>query len=223
MVKGDSIPNFNGTENISKDTKAERKDKKKNKSKKQKPENKAEEPKEEANVVNIPSESLDNFLSAPAAAVLEKLFAQQKTVASLKDLRTLNEAGDIIKISYDSDQEDNIMELKRIEHLEMGDHITTTSLDFEGNILTSTADSDNWVREGSVKTVRIILPTPECFALYQEGRLEKLLKQERYRKQQAAFTDVCRDLLQHILLNKPEKPLIEMREYFKQLKAEKIF
>ena len=81
-----------------------------------------------------------------------------------------------------------MMELKRIEHLEMGDHITTTSLDFEGNILTSTADSDNWVREGSVKTVRIILPTPECFALYQEGRLEKLLKQERYRKQQAALT-----------------------------------
>ena len=121
-------------------------------------------------------------MSAPAAAVLEKLLAQQKTVASLKDLRTLNEAGDIIKISYDSDLEDDMMELKRIEHLEMGDHITTTSLDFEGNILTSLADSDNWVREGSVKTVRIILPTLECFALYQEGRLEKLLKQDPVNK-----------------------------------------
>ena len=128
-----------------------------------------------------------------------------------------------IKISYESDQEDDMMELKRIEHLEIGDHITTTSLDFEGNILTSTADSDNWVREGSVKTVRIILPTPECFALYQEGRLEKRLKQERYRKQQAAFTDVCRDLLQHILLNKPGKTSDRDENYFKQLKAEKIY
>ena len=67
--------------------------------------------------------------------------------------------------------------------------------------------------------MELILPSP----IYQEVRLEKLLKQERYRKQQTVLTDVCRDLLQDILLNKPEKPLAEMKEYFRQLKMESTF
>ena len=223
VMKGIDIPQNLLKDKVATDAKVDKKDKKKTKSKKQNQEPKAEESNEKENIVKIPTESMDNFLSVPAAAVLEKLFAQQKTVASLKDLKTLNENGDILKISYESDQEEDIMELRRIEHLDVGDQITTTSLDFEGNILTSTADSGNWVRDGSVKIVELVLPTPECFALYQEGRLEKLLKQERYRKQQAVFTDVCRDLLQHVLLNKPEKPLLEMKEYFKQLKLERVF
>ena len=107
--------------------------------------------------------------------------------------------------------EDDSMEMRKIEHKDSGDElITTTTLDFEGNILTCLTDCGNWVRDGSVKLVEMILPSPTCLALYQEGRLEKLLKQERYRKQEV-FTDFCRDLLQHILLNKPEKPLVEIK------------
>ena len=159
-------------------------------------------------------------MSIPAAAVLEKLFAQQKTVACLKDLKTLNEAGDVINLTYESDLEEDTMELKRIEHLEGNENITTTCMDFDGNVLTSTSEAGNWVRDGKILTWTLNLPSSESFALYQEGRLEKLLKQEKYRKQQKVFTDVCRDLLQHLLLNKPEDPLLEMKEYFKQFKAE---
>ena len=120
------------------------------------------------NIIRFPIDSLDNFLSVPAAAVLEKLFAQQKTVACLKDLKTLNESGEIINISYESDQEDDNMERRRTEHRDNGDGVTTTTnLDYEGNILTCLTDSGNWVRDGSVKIVEMILPSPICLALYQ--------------------------------------------------------
>ena len=80
------------------------------------------------------------------------------------------------------------MELRRIEQQDNGDEVTTTTtLDYEGNILTWLTDFGNWVRDGNVKLVEMILPSPTCLALYQEGRLEKLLKQERYRKLHVVF------------------------------------
>ena len=54
------------------------------------------------------------------------------------------------------------------------------------------------------------------------GRLEKLLKQENYRKQNTDFTDICRDLLQYLLMTKPDDPLKSIHEYFKQMKQDRI-
>ena len=83
-------------------------------------------------------------MSVPAAAVLEKLFAQRKTVACLRNLKTLKESGEIINISYESDQEDDSIEMRRTEHQDNGDGVTTTTnLDYEGNILTCLTDSGN--------------------------------------------------------------------------------
>ena len=224
ITKDPEISSNSFTETITKEVKVNKKEKKKNKNKKPIEEPKKEDSIEAENIIKIPIETLDNFLSVPAAAVLEKLFAQQKTVACLKNLKTLNESGEIMNISYESDQEEDSMELRRIEHQDNGDGVTTTTnLDYEGNILTCLTGCGNWVRDGSVKLVEMILPSPTCLALYQEGRLEKLLKAERYRKQQTVFTDVCKDILQHILLNKPEKPLTEMKEYLMQLKMERTF
>ena len=125
LTKDTEIPNNDVTETICKGAKGEKK-KAKNKNKKPNEEPKKKGPKETENIIRFPIDSLDNFLSVPAAAVLEKLFAQQKTVACLKNLKTLNESGEIINISYESDQEDDSMELRRTEHQDNRDGVTTT-------------------------------------------------------------------------------------------------
>ena len=52
------------------------------------------------------------------------------------------------------------------------------------------------------------------------GRLEKLLKQERYRKQNVDFTAICKDLLQYLLMTKPSDPVKAIKEYFRQMKKD---
>ena len=54
------------------------------------------------------------------------------------------------------------------------------------------------------------------------GRLERLLKQENYRKQNKDFTDICRDLLQYLLMTKPDDPLRSIQDYFKQMRQDSI-
>ena len=67
----------------------------------------------------------------------------------------------------------------------------------------------------------MMLSSLQQLARYQDGRLKRLLEQERYRSQQEDLTVVCRDLLQQILMVKPDKPLLFMKEYFKELQDEK--
>ena len=76
---------------------------------------KEKEEKFEQNIVKIAAENLDNFLSEPASIVMEKLFAQRRTAAvSLRELKTLNDSGDIIKVSYNSKVNENSLEIEKL-------------------------------------------------------------------------------------------------------------
>ena len=94
-----------------------------------------------------------------------------------------------------------------------------TVLDPKGNILSLKEDNSIWKRQGSVAEEVLSLPgnKRQSLSIYQEGRLSRLLKQENYRRTQEEVSGVCRDLLQHLLLHKPENPLQEMRKYFKDM------
>ena len=111
------------------------------------------------NIVKIPIESLDTFISEPAAAVMEKLFAQRRTAISLTDLRTLSDTGDIVKVSYSSSILDNSMEI--VKSLKSTDSdaddivLKTVEMDFGGDILTCKYEDVTWVRDSQVRVMGV--------------------------------------------------------------------
>ena len=170
------------------------------------------------NLINISVENLENFLSVPAAAILEKLFAQRKCSLNIKDLKTLNDSGDIISVSYDSKVKESCLEIYKIHNNENGsENWRETLMDFSGNILTCNFDETRWVRDNEVQPAIINLPSIQRFSTYQEGRLERLIRQENYRKNNPDLAEIFKDLLQHLLMTKPPCPISAMKEYCRDI------
>ena len=107
---------------------------------------------ETENIVRIPAEKLDNFLSEPAAVLMEKLFAGRRAGVSLADLRSLNDTGDIIKVSYNSKVDENSLEIIKTLNCSNSDDIILKSvqMDCEGNMLTCKYEDITWVRDKKV-------------------------------------------------------------------------
>lgn len=101
--------------------------------------------------LQIPAESLNNFLSTPATTVLQKLLAQQRSTASLQQLRTINDAGEILAVSCCSrPAQDGTIEMVRRVELPAGPNISTTTLDSNGDVLSCCLAGERWEREGPV-------------------------------------------------------------------------
>ena len=173
------------------------------------------------NLISISAENLENFLSLPAAAVLEKLFAQKRCSLNIKNLKTLNESGDIINVSYDSKVKESCLEISKVHTNEDSRENcmknVLTVMDFAGNILTCNYEEVHWVRDREARQRVLEFPSVLSHAVYQEGRLERLIRQNNYSKQNTNITDLFRDLLQHLLMTKPERPLSAIEEYFREI------
>ena len=170
------------------------------------------------NLISISAENLENFLSRPAAAVLEKLFAQKKCPLNIKDLKTLNDSGDIINVSYDSKVKESCLEISKIQTNEdCSQNCMKMLMDFAGNILTCNYEEAHWVRDMEAKQRLVEFPSSLSYSLYQEGRLERLIRQENYRRNNPDLAGVFRDLLQHLLMTKPQCPISAMKEYCRDI------
>ena len=170
------------------------------------------------NLISISAENLENFLSRPAAAVLEKLFAQKKCPLNIKDLKTLNDSGDIINVSYDSKVKESCLEISKIQTNEdCSQNCMKMLMDFAGNILTCNYEEAHWVRDMEAKQRLVEFPSSLSYSLYQEGRLERLIRQQNYRKQNPTISELFKDLLQHLLMTKPQNPISAMKEYFREI------
>ena len=90
-------------------------------------------------------------------------------------------------------------------------------MDFSGNILTCKFDETRWVRDKEVQPAILCLPSLHRFSAYQEGRLERLVRQENYRGNNPDLAEVFRDLLQHLLMTKPQSPISAMKEYCREI------
>ena len=205
---------FGETEAEAEERSADKRDRKDKKKMKAKAEEKEITKKSNENLISISVENLENFLSAPAAAVLEKLFAQRKCSLNIKDLKTLNDSGDVISLSYDSKVKESCLEIYKIQNNEnSSENCRKTLMDFSGNILTCTFDETHWVRDKDIQPAIIHLPSLHRYSTYQEGRLERLIRQENYRKNNPDLAEVFKDLLQHLLMTKPPCPISAMKEY----------
>ena len=90
-------------------------------------------------------------------------------------------------------------------------------MDFSGNILTCNFDETRWVRDYEVQPAILDLASLQRFSTYQEGRLERLIRQENYRRNHPDLAGVFRDLLQHLLMTKPQCPISAMKEYCRDI------
>ena len=113
----------------------------------------SESDRETENIVRIPAEKLDNFLSEPAAVLMEKLFAGRGAGVSLAHLRSLNDTGDIIKVSYNSKVDENSLEIIKTLNCSDSDDIVLKSvqMDCEGNMLTCKYEDVTWIRDKKVQ------------------------------------------------------------------------
>lgn len=95
---------------------------------------------------------MDNFLSEPAAVLMEKLFAGRGAGVSLADLCTLSDTGDIIKVSYNSKVDENSLEIIKTLNCSDSDDIILKSvqMDCEGNMLTCKYEDVTWIRDKKV-------------------------------------------------------------------------
>ena len=197
--------------------KQDKKDKKKIKQQHLKGDNKQISNNRNENQISISAENLENFLSLPAAAILEKLFAQKKCSLNIKDLKTLNDSGEVIKVSYDSELKESCLEITKMHTNEdHSENCMKTVMDFAGNILTCNYDEARWVREEKAKNSVLEFPSTLRLSLYQEGRLERLIRQQNYRKDNPHMSEVFKDLLQHLLMTKPQNPILAMKEYLRE-------
>ena len=116
------------------------------------------------NIIKIPAANLSNFISEPASIVMEKIFAGRKTEVSLADLKTLNDTGDIIKVSYNSKVLENSVEIVKTLNCADSSDITLKSveMDFEGNILTCKYEDITWIRDTEVNKYNYTY----CFSLF---------------------------------------------------------
>merc|ERR1712012_1115621 len=136
----------------------------------------------------------------------------------MSDLKTLNDTGDIVKISYNSSLKDECLEI--VKTLNCGDCddivIKNVVMDFSGHIITCKYEDATWIRDNQMEYSALpgVLSSSFNVGLYNEGRLEKLLKREEHRKRHTDMTDVCRDLLQRLLMTKPSLPLQAIIQYF---------
>ena len=91
---------------------------------------------------------------------MEKIFAQRKTEVSLTDLKSLNDTGDIIKVSYNSKVLENSVEIVKTLNCSDSSDITLKSveMDFEGNILTCKYEDITWIRDTEVDITNINFP-----------------------------------------------------------------
>ena len=129
-------------------------------------------------------------------------------------MKTLNDSGDIISVSYDSKVKESCLEIDKIHNNENGsENWRETLMDFSGNILTCNFDETRWVRDKEVQPAIIDLPSLHRYSAYQEGRLERLIRQENYRKNNPDLAELFKDLLQHLLMTKPQCPISAMKEY----------
>ena len=209
---------FGDTQPPTEERSAEKQDKRDKKKIKPKTEEKEITNKSNENLIRISVENLENFLSLPAAAILEKLFAQRKCSLNIKDLKTLNDSGEIISVSYDSKVKESCLEIYKIQNNETcSENWRKTLMDFSGNILTCKFDETRWVRDKEVQPAILCLPSLHRFSAYQEGRLERLVRQENYRRNNPDLAEVFRDLLQHLLMTKPQSPISAMKEYCREI------
>ena len=95
---------------------------------------------------------------------MEKIFAGRKTEVSLADLKTLNDTGDIIKVSYNSKVLENSVEIVKTLNCADSSDITLKSveMDFEGNILTCKYEDITWIRDTEVNKYNYTY----CFSLF---------------------------------------------------------
>ena len=116
------------------------------------------------NIIKIPAANLSNFISEPASIVMEKIFAGRKTEVSLADLKTLNDTGDIIKVSYNSKVLENSVEIVKTLNCADSSDITLKSveMDFDGNILTCKYEDITWIRDTEVNKYNYTY----CFSLF---------------------------------------------------------
>ena len=91
---------------------------------------------------------------------MEKIFAQRKTEVSLTDLKTLNDTGDIIKVSYNSKVLENSVEIVKTLNCADSSDITLKSveMDFDGNILTCKYEDITWIKDTEVYITIINFP-----------------------------------------------------------------
>ena len=84
---------------------------------------------------------------------MEKLFAGRRAGVSLADLRSLNDTGDIIKVSYNSKVDENSLEIIKTLNCSNSDDIILKSvqMDCEGNMLTCRYEDITWVRDKKVQ------------------------------------------------------------------------
>ena len=126
-------------------------------------------------------------MSEPAAVLMEKLFAGRGAGVSLAHLRSLNDTGDIIKVSYNSKVDENSLEIIKTLNCSDSDDIVLKSvqMDCEGNMLTCKYEDVTWIRDkkvqlwiiGPSKTsiqfqdqpIGFCCPPIQNVALYQEG------------------------------------------------------
>ena len=104
------------------------------------------------NIIKIPASNLDNFLSEPAAILMERMFAKKKVVVAMSDLKTLNDTGDIVKISYNSSLKDDCLEI--VKTLNCGDCddivIKNVVMDLSGHIITCKYEDATWIRDNQM-------------------------------------------------------------------------
>ena len=100
---------------------------------------------------------MDNFLSEPAAVLMEKLFAGRRSGVSLTDLSTLSDTGDIIKVSYNSKVDENSLEIIKTLNCSDSDDIILkcVQMDCEGNMLTCKYEDVTWIRDKKVQILII--------------------------------------------------------------------
>ena len=93
---------------------------------------------------------------------MEKLFARRGAGVSLADLRSLNDTGDIIKVSYNSKVDENSLEIIKSLNCSDSDDIILKSvqMDCEGNMLTCKYEDVTWVRDKKVEILVERYQTP---------------------------------------------------------------
>ena len=131
-----------------KERKIERKDKRKAPKPMVKPDSVPKDD-ENLNIIKIPASNLDNFLSEPAAILMEKMFAQKKVAVALTDLKTLNDTGDVVRVAYNSTVKDDAMEIVKTLSCRDGEDIVLKNvmMNFNGDILTCKYEDVTWIKE----------------------------------------------------------------------------
>lgn len=115
---------------------------------------------ENENIMKYPASTLGNFLSEPAAVLMEKMFAQKKVAVNLTDLKTLNDTGDIVKVAYTSTIKDEAIEIiKTLSCRDCEDIvIKNVIMNFNGDILTCKYEDITWINDEQKVKVSNVRP-----------------------------------------------------------------